>query len=96
MVRRHRGGTCGRPNASPREHHGIRAKIIDPSRKRGGSDRRKTPAAAAAERALAEAAARRAERGRTAPDQPKEIGGRDGPEPTRYGDWEVNGLTSDF
>ena len=49
-----------------------------------------------AERALAEAAARRAERGRTAPDQPKEIGGRDGPEPTRYGDWEVNGLTSDF
>ncbi|MGB6541174.1 MAG: DUF1674 domain-containing protein, partial [Xanthobacteraceae bacterium] len=29
-------------------------------------------------------------------DQPKEIGGCDGPEPTRYGDWEVNGLTSDF
>lgn len=28
--------------------------------------------------------------------QPTEIGGRDGPEPTRYGDWEKNGLISDF
>ncbi len=26
----------------------------------------------------------------------KEIGGRDGPEPTRYGDWENNGIISDF
>lgn len=29
-------------------------------------------------------------------DQPKEIGGRAGPEPTRYGDWEVGGLCTDF
>jgi len=29
-------------------------------------------------------------------DPPKEIGGPKGPEPTRYGDWEINGLTSDF
>jgi hypothetical protein len=50
----------------------------------------------AAQRALAEAAARRAERERKAADQPKEVGGRDGPEPTRYGDWEINGLASDF
>ncbi|WP_121936924.1 DUF1674 domain-containing protein [Eilatimonas milleporae] len=28
--------------------------------------------------------------------RPKEIGGRDGPEPTRYGDWEKNGIISDF
>ena len=28
--------------------------------------------------------------------QPKEIGGRKGPEPTRYGDWEKNGIISDF
>ena len=28
--------------------------------------------------------------------QPKEIGGPKGPEPTRYGDWEVNGRCSDF
>jgi anti-sigma regulatory factor (Ser/Thr protein kinase) len=27
---------------------------------------------------------------------PKEIGGPQGPEPTRYGDWEVNGRCSDF
>lgn len=26
----------------------------------------------------------------------KEIGGREGPEPTRYGDWEKNGIISDF
>jgi hypothetical protein len=49
-----------------------------------------------AERALAEAAARRAGRARQGADQPKEVGGRDGPEPTRYGDWEINGLISDF
>lgn len=27
---------------------------------------------------------------------PKEIGGRDGPEPTRFGDWEKNGRCIDF
>lgn len=27
---------------------------------------------------------------------PKEIGGRQGPEPTRFGDWENNGIASDF
>ena len=30
------------------------------------------------------------------PATPKEIGGPKGPEPTRYGDWEVNGRCSDF
>lgn len=29
-------------------------------------------------------------------DRPVEIGGRDGPEPTRYGDWEKNGRCIDF
>lgn len=28
--------------------------------------------------------------------QPKEIGGREGLEPTRYGDWEHGGIISDF
>ncbi len=28
--------------------------------------------------------------------EPREIGGRDGPEPTRYGDWEKNGRCIDF
>ena len=27
---------------------------------------------------------------------PREIGGREGPEPTRYGDWEKNGRCIDF
>jgi hypothetical protein len=27
---------------------------------------------------------------------PKEVGGREGPEPTRYGDWEKNGRCIDF
>jgi hypothetical protein len=56
----------------------------------------KRPLTPAAERALAEAAARRAETDRRPADRPTEIAGRDGPEPTRYGDWEINGLTSDF
>ena len=30
------------------------------------------------------------------PVLPKEIGGRDGPEPTRYGDWEKAGRCIDF
>lgn len=52
---------------------------------------------AAAERALAEAAARRAqaEAAKTAA-APKEKGGREGPDPVRYGDWEVKGIASDF
>ena len=32
----------------------------------------------------------------TAPPKPREIGGPKGPEPTRYGDWEVNGRCTDF
>ncbi len=28
--------------------------------------------------------------------QPKEIGGRDGPDPSRYGDWEKAGRCIDF
>jgi len=59
----------------------------------------KRPLSPAAERALAEAAARRAERERALEwptEATKEVAGRHGPEPTRYGDWEVNGLASDF
>jgi hypothetical protein len=50
----------------------------------------------AAERAAAEAAERRAQAERHAAEPSKEIGGPGGPEPTRYGDWEKKGLTSDF
>ena len=56
----------------------------------------KAPLTPAAQRALAEAAARRAERERKSLDQPKEAACRGGLDPTRYGDWEINGLASDF
>lgn len=48
----------------------------------------------AARRALAEAEARR--RDKTEREIPKELGGRGGPEPTRYGDWEKDGIAHDF
>lgn len=51
--------------------------------------------AEAAERALAEAHARRALQSPEA-RRPVELGGRDGPEPTRFGDWEKDGIISDF
>jgi hypothetical protein len=54
------------------------------------------PLSPAAERALAEAAARHAERERNAATAPKERNGPAGPDPTRYGDWEINGIASDF
>ena len=54
------------------------------------------PLPPAAERALAEAAARRAESERQQQEAVKEVGGPAGPEPTRYGDWEKKGLASDF
>jgi hypothetical protein len=44
--------------------------------------------------ALAEAEERR--RKATTVALPTEIGGRDGPEPVRYGDWEKKGLAIDF
>jgi hypothetical protein len=50
----------------------------------------------AARRALAEAAARRAEIDRKSRDRPEEVNGRGGPDPARYGDWEVKGIASDF
>jgi hypothetical protein len=50
----------------------------------------------AAERALAEAQARRAEIAGRSKERPKELHGRNGPDPTRYGDWEVNGIANDF
>jgi hypothetical protein len=50
--------------------------------------------AQAAKRALKEASERR-DAAKPA-DLPQELGGRDGPEPVRYGDWEKKGIASDF
>jgi hypothetical protein len=48
-------------------------------------------------RASAEAAARRAQADELAAAAPPvERGGRDGPDPVRYGDWEVKGIATDF
>jgi hypothetical protein len=55
------------------------------------------PLPPAAQRALAEAEARRAAAAQTASQPaPKEFQGPKGPEPTRYGDWENKGIASDF
>jgi hypothetical protein len=56
------------------------------------------PLSAAAERALAEAAARRAAIDAHAAEVagPRELNGRGGLEPVRYDDWEVKGIASDF
>ena len=50
----------------------------------------------AAQRALAEAAERRRKAEAEAKNMPKELGGRDGPDPARYGDWEKKGIAIDF
>lgn len=50
----------------------------------------------AAQRALAEAAERRARLDAEMQARPKEYGGRDGLDPARYGDWEKKGLAIDF
>jgi len=48
----------------------------------------------AAQRALAEARARREKA--QGPSPATEVNGPIGPEPTRYGDWERKGIASDF
>ena len=49
-----------------------------------------------AKMALEEANKRRADEKNKNENLPKEFKGRDGPEPTRFGDWEVKGIASDF
>ncbi|WP_026606721.1 DUF1674 domain-containing protein [Methylocapsa acidiphila] len=49
----------------------------------------------AALRALAEAEERRRIAAEAAA-RPTEVNGREGPDPARYGDWEVKGIASDF
>lgn len=56
----------------------------------------KHPAPEIAKRALEEAKVRRDQIDKKANDAPKEVNGRGGLDPNRYGDWEIKGLTSDF
>jgi hypothetical protein len=76
-----------------RAHRNAKSELMSNDRDTAKPKRPLTPAA---ERALAEAGVRRAERDRKPDERPKEIAGRGGPEPTRYGDWEKDGLASDF
>jgi len=62
-------------------------------RKEDASARALSPAA---KRALAEAEARREAYEAQAAKAPKELGGRGGHDPARYGDWEVKGIATDF
>ncbi|WP_196260215.1 DUF1674 domain-containing protein [Pelagibacterium limicola] len=56
----------------------------------------KRPDPEIARRALAEAQARKAEIDEKTKNAPKEIDGRGGLDPARYGDWEVKGIAPDF
>jgi hypothetical protein len=56
----------------------------------------KPPLSPAAQRALAEAEARRKARYAEAGVDEKEVGGRGGADPARFGDWEINGRAIDF
>ena len=64
----------------------------EPAEARPGAAEARLEAAKAAARREAEERRRQRER----PALPPEIDGRGGEEPTRYGDWEVKGLASDF
>jgi hypothetical protein len=59
-------------------------------------DTERPPLTPQAQRALAEAEARRLARDASATAPPAEVGGRQGPDPARYGDWEQGGIASDF
>lgn len=58
------------------------------------SDTKEQRLADAAKRALAEAKVRK--EAAQVDTAPLELGGPKGPEPTRFGDWERKGITSDF
>jgi hypothetical protein len=62
------------------------------------SSQERKPLTPAAQRALAEAAERRrkADERAAAEARAREVGGRAGPDPVRYGDWEKDGIVSDF
>ena len=60
------------------------------------SDGKKKQLPEAAKRALAEAEARRKLKADQAKAAPREINGREGPDPARYGDWEKKGIAIDF
>ncbi len=69
---------------------------IDPNSTDGTDNASDKVLSPEAQRALAEAEARRLKAQAEADNLPKEQGGRGGPDPARYGDWEINGRAIDF
>ena len=69
--------------------------MAEPAPKSTSLPEPKKPLSPAAQRALAEAEARRRAAAQD-PQRPAEAHGRGGLDPTRYGDWEVKGIASDF
>ena len=59
-------------------------------------DTGRKPLTPAAQLALAEAEERRRQAAANATPMAREYQGPQGPEPTRYGDWENKGIASDF
>lgn len=78
-------------------NHGSEEAMRIAGRQGGSADDTSTPRSLRpeAQRALAEAAERRRQAEAALPAA-KEVGGRDGPDPVRYGDWETGGIASDF
>ncbi|MGC2083533.1 MAG: succinate dehydrogenase assembly factor 4 [Bradyrhizobium sp.] len=70
--------------------------MSDDSSRTAATEQPRKVLAAAAQRALAEADARRRASAEHAEKMPRELQGPKGPEPTRYGDWERKGIASDF
>jgi hypothetical protein len=77
-------------------HDGSKPMSDNPSQPSRVTTAERKPLTPAAQRALAEAEARRQAAAANAKPLPKEYQGPKGPEPTRYGDWESKGIASDF
>lgn len=85
---------AGRPGAAARPSAETSAEAPRAMEPAPGAEEPPPDLPPAARRALAEAEARRAAAAPLA--LPPEIGGRRGPEPVRYGDWERKGIAVDF
>lgn len=85
----------GRTRTGPKKSIGENGAEDDPATPAPAAASRKD-LPPAAQRALAEAEARRKAQEAQQQGNPKEVNGPKGPEPTRYGDWERKGITWDF
>ncbi|MBC7280256.1 DUF1674 domain-containing protein [Hoeflea sp.] len=81
------------PGASAENAKDAGAVCADAVADHGAPERQLSPAA---QRALAEAEARRQARKDEVLRAEREIGGRGGADPARFGDWEINGRAIDF